>query len=134
MSMVAFDTLKLARKLRDAGMPADQAEAVAEAFGEFVHAYLATKDDINDFRTDTKAEFAKVRQEIADLRAELKHDIADLRAETQAEFTKVRQEIGSLRVELKQDIAGLRSELYRALLMQTFAIAGIVFALLKLVG
>ena len=109
MSMIAFDTLKLARKLRDAGMPADQAEAVAEAeaeaFGEFVHSYLATKDDIIDFRTETKAEFAQVRQEI-----------------------------GGLRAELKQDIAGLRSELYRALLMQTFAIAGIMFALLKLVG
>ncbi len=127
MSMIAFDTLKLARKLRDAGMPTEQAEAVAEAeaeaFGEFVHAYLATKDDISDARTETKAEFAKVRQEIADLRAELKQDIADLRTETQAGFAQVRQEI-----------AGLRSELYRALLMQTFAIAGIVFALLKLVG
>ena len=104
MNMVAFDTLKLARKLRDAGMPAEQAEAVAaaqaEAFGGFIMAHLATKDDI-----------AEVKEEIAGLRAEVKEEIA----------------------EVRQEIAGLRGELYRALLMQTFAVAGIMFALLKLV-
>ncbi|HGY89780.1 MAG TPA: DUF1640 domain-containing protein, partial [Planctomycetes bacterium] len=56
MNMVAFDTLKLARKLRDAGMPAEQAEAVAEAeaeaFGEFVMAHLATKDDIAELKQE----------------------------------------------------------------------------------
>ena len=81
MNMVAFDTLKLARKLRDAGMPAEQAEAVAEAeaevLGEFVMAHLATKDDI-----------AELRQEIAEVRSELKQDIAEIRREIIAESRK----------------------------------------------
>ncbi len=89
MNMVAFDTLKLARKLRDAGMPAEQAEAVAEAeaeaFGEFVMAHLATKDDI-----------AGLKQEIAEVRGEI---------------TEVRGEVTSVRSELKQDVAEVRTEL-----------------------
>jgi len=103
MNMVAFDTLKLARKLRDAGMPAEQAEAVAEAeaeaLGEFVMAHLATKDDI----AELKQEIAGVRGEVAKVRSELKQEIAEVRSE-------LKQDIAEVRSELKQDIAEVRTE------------------------
>ena len=43
----AFDTLGYAKKLRDHGVPSDQAEAHAEAAREFIMAELVTKSDLN---------------------------------------------------------------------------------------
>ena len=54
MTAVAFDTLKFVKKLRDAGIPEEQAEAQAEAFAEAVDVNLATKQDIKDVRRDIK--------------------------------------------------------------------------------
>jgi len=42
----AFDTLGYARKLRDFGVPQDQAEAHADAAREFIMADLVTKEDL----------------------------------------------------------------------------------------
>lgn len=43
MSAIGFDTLKFARKLKEAGVPAQQAEAQAEVLGE---AFLYNLDEI----------------------------------------------------------------------------------------
>lgn len=42
----AFDTLGYAKRLRDAGIPQQQAEAHAEAAREFIMAELVTKPDL----------------------------------------------------------------------------------------
>lgn len=42
----AFDTLGYAKKLRDSGVPQDQAEAHAEAAREFIMAELVTRTDL----------------------------------------------------------------------------------------
>lgn len=42
----AFDTLAYAKRLRDRGVPQDQAEAHAEAAREFIMAELVTKTDL----------------------------------------------------------------------------------------
>jgi len=42
----AFDTLAYSKRLRDQGIPQEQAEAHAEAIREFVMADLATKPDL----------------------------------------------------------------------------------------
>ena len=47
MATPAIDTLRYARKLRDAGVPPDQAEAMADAIGSERVAQLATEDDLN---------------------------------------------------------------------------------------
>lgn len=50
MATVSFDTHKFVRRLRDAGMPESQAEALAEAqrdaFAQTLDAQLATKADV----------------------------------------------------------------------------------------
>ena len=50
MSITTFDTLKFARRLKDAGVPEKQAEAEAEAireaFAEALDTQVATKADI----------------------------------------------------------------------------------------
>jgi hypothetical protein len=106
---MALDTLKVARRLREAGFTEPQAEAVLAAVQDAAAgADLATKADLDAVRVDFKTEIAELRAElkteIAELRAELKAEIAELRAE-------LRAEIAELRAELKAEIADLRSEL-----------------------
>lgn len=42
----AFDTLNYARRLKDAGIPQNQAEAHADAARQFIMAELVTKQDL----------------------------------------------------------------------------------------
>ena len=46
MATTAINTLRFARKLKNAGLPADQAEAMADALGEELTEHLATKADL----------------------------------------------------------------------------------------
>src|SRR5262249_25802704 len=65
----AFDTLGYAQRLRDAGVPQDQAEAHATAARDFVMAELVTKSDLNQAvaltRTDLDRAVALLDQKIA---------------------------------------------------------------------
>jgi outer membrane murein-binding lipoprotein Lpp len=104
MGAVMFDTLKLATRLEEAGLPPNQARGFAAALGEGLSAEVASKADV-----------AKVSAEIAALRAEVKADINALRAEFQGELNALRSElkgeINALRAELKGDTNAFRSEL-----------------------
>ncbi len=52
MATVTFDTHKFIRRLRDSGMPDEQAEALADALRDVQsEAELATKRDIQDLET-----------------------------------------------------------------------------------
>jgi outer membrane protein TolC len=53
--MVAFDTLSYARRLKQAGVPDAQAEAMADATRELVVADFATKADIAALKADIGA-------------------------------------------------------------------------------
>lgn len=46
MATTAIDTLRYARKLKDAGVPSDQAEAMADAIGSELVDQVATKADL----------------------------------------------------------------------------------------
>jgi hypothetical protein len=48
----AFDSLGYAKRLRDAGVPQEQAEAPAEAAREFVMAELVTRSDLDVLRRE----------------------------------------------------------------------------------
>ncbi|MCS7045325.1 MAG: CCDC90 family protein, partial [Gemmataceae bacterium] len=83
--MIAFDTLKYAKHLRQAGFTPEQAEGHAAALLEALQSStqeLATQHSVDQFRQETKTEFVTVRQEID-----------QLRQETKAEFVAVRHEI-----------------------------------------
>jgi len=64
----AFDTLGYAKKLREHGIPQDQAEAHAEAAREFIMAELVTKLDLNSavtsLRHELNAAVTSLRQEL----------------------------------------------------------------------
>jgi hypothetical protein len=89
VSVVAFDTLRFAKRLEVAGVPPEQAAATAAAFAEATGDMIATKIEVGDLRRD-----------LAAVRAELKADIAALRQEMIAEFAAVRAEMKALELRM----------------------------------
>src|SRR5260370_6189773 len=75
--MAAIDTVKLAKRLRQANFTELQEEALAEAMAEATVESVATKLDIAGLR-------AELKQDIAELRTELKQEIAGVRVEMAA--------------------------------------------------
>ncbi len=136
---MAIDTLKVAKRLREAGFTEPQAEAVLDAVQEAsAGADLATKGDLAEQSAELKAEIAEVRAEIAEVRTELK-----------AEIVEVRAEIGDLRHELRQSelrleakLEALKSDILNrvfglilgALVVNIVAIIGAVLAAARLIG
>jgi hypothetical protein len=78
---VAFDTLKLARRLEAAGFSSKQAQDTAEALGESSTTTVATQADIQGLRAELRETELRPRAEITQTRAELRADIAALRVE-----------------------------------------------------
>jgi hypothetical protein len=74
MSAVAFDTLKYAKRLKEAGFTEQQAEALASAQVDLIEANLATKADILGVKRDIEA----LRRDIEVLRADVQRDLKDL--------------------------------------------------------
>ena len=71
MSIITFDTLKFVERLEKAGMPREQASALAEVqkevFAEVLGSTLASKSDIRDVRDDV----AKLDKEVALVKADI---------------------------------------------------------------
>ena len=66
--VLAFDTHRAVKGLRDAGFKEAQAEAVVTIFGEVMDGNLATKSDIADLRTDVKSDITDLRTEMAEFK------------------------------------------------------------------
>ncbi|MGY2049463.1 hypothetical protein [Methylobacterium sp. JK268] len=115
MSLAAFDTLKLARTLRDsARFPAEQAEGLAAALAEAVQDGLPS-------RSEVQAEFASVRtemrEEFAAVRTEMREEFTAVRSEMKAESTSIRSELKLLEHRMTIKLGGM-----------LFALAGILIA------
>ena len=93
--MVAFDTLKASRRLRDAGFEEKQANALVYAFAEDIGANLATKDDI-----------ALLKGDIALLRKDMDSGFESLRKDMTAEIRSLRKDMTSENAALRQDMTG----------------------------
>lgn len=88
MSVAAFDTLKLVRRLESAGMPKDQAAGLAEAFAEIMITELATKADLRELRAELigymNGKAGELRGEIGNLRTDMERMRGELRTEIAA--------------------------------------------------
>jgi hypothetical protein len=91
----AFDTLGYAKKLRNAGVPQDQAEAHAEAAREFVMAELVTRHDLEVVRNDLDGRIAAVRSDLQVMRRELDGSIAAVRHDLEGSIAALRKELES---------------------------------------
>jgi hypothetical protein len=74
---MALDTLSYARRLRQAGMPEAQAEAIADATRDFVLDDVGTNANLAKAEESLKAEIGRVERE-------LKAEITSMRAEMAA--------------------------------------------------
>ena len=82
--MMLLDTLQMRRRMREAGFPEEQADAVTEGIANIVAGELATKEDLRELRTEMLDKFAEVRGEIAEVKSEiagLRRELAGLRGE-----------------------------------------------------
>ena len=96
MATAPFDTLKLARALRDrAGFTQEHAEAAADALAEAVAEQVATKQDIRDARAEIEVLRTEMRTEFAAGRTEMAAEFAAVRAEMASEFAAVRADLAS---------------------------------------
>ena len=92
----AFDTLKAATQLQEAGFEEDKARALVSTFAQGMVENLATKQDVAALATE---------EELASLRGEL----GLLRAEVATLAT--REELTGLRSHMDQTATGLRAEI-----------------------
>lgn len=126
---MAIDTLKLARRLREAGFNEAQAEAVADAVREGTEsADLVT-------RGDPSLTTAELRSEIAELKTELRSEIAAVRSEMremeQRLILRIANEISALKTDL---LTRMFQMILGAVLVNAVAMAGLMFAFAKLLG
>ena len=85
MTSLTFDSLTTARQLRDRGVPQDQAEAIADAIRaskdtDFSH--LATKEELNSFKSELKADLRELELRIDAKNAQLETKMAQGTATT----------------------------------------------------
>jgi DNA-binding transcriptional MerR regulator len=122
---MSIDTLKVARRLREAGFTEPQAEAVVDAVRE--------GDENSDVATT---------QDMALLRTELRAEMAAFRAEVTAEFAAMRAAAREAEQRLIARMEAIRSELLGkmfsmvvgAVLVNIVAMLGAIFAFAKLLG
>nr|VFK65212.1 MAG: Protein of unknown function (DUF1640) [Candidatus Kentron sp. UNK] len=104
MAQVAFDTLKFAHRLKDSGMPSEQAEANSDALNEawmLATRDLATKADVRELRGDMQALDSKLDRKISEVRGEI--------SEVRGEISEVRGEISEVRGEIHAISGEVRS-------------------------
>jgi len=94
--VVNLDTLKIARRLKEAGLDERQAETITDVLREsreLDFSLLATKADLAELRNATKAELAELRSDM-DLR------LTSLQAEIDRRFAAVEGKIAVLQAEI----------------------------------
>ena len=102
--MAIIDTLEIAQRLEDAGVNPAEAKAQAGIFRDVIEGIAVTKNDLEVYYKDTRAEIQSVR-------TELKTEIQDTRAELKAEIQDVRTELKADIAELDSKINGLDSKI-----------------------
>ena len=108
MNAIAFDTLKFAKRLKEAGFTEQQAEALADAEAEFIEQNLATKRDIANVKRDIKELEVTLRNEIKQLdvkmeqiRSDLARDLKDLEYRMTMKLTLMVVAVGAMATLVK---------------------------------
>ena len=61
---IAFDTLTYAKRLREVGVPEEQAEVQAEALAEIIDERLATKQDMKEMELSLKRDMKELEMRL----------------------------------------------------------------------
>ena len=135
MTAVAFDTLKLARKLRDtAQMSQVQAEGVADALAEAMSgAELATKGDISAVEASLKADIAHcaTKADLAEAKAELKADLVEVDHHLEAKIAAVQAGMAGIQAGFETKLAETKVDILRWMFAAVVAQTALIVGLLK---
>jgi hypothetical protein len=74
----SFDSLGYAKRLRDGGVPQDQAETHAEAARDFMMAELATKSDLLATKQELRTSITELQTELRTTKQDLENRIDTL--------------------------------------------------------
>ena len=111
MAAIAFDTMKLVRRLEAAGMDQPQATGVAEALAETMVVEPATRADLQHLDARLTGEIAALRSDMQRLDARLTGEIATLRMDMQRLDSRLAGEIAGLRSDMQVEFAKVRGEM-----------------------
>jgi uncharacterized protein YlxW (UPF0749 family) len=115
MARLPLDTLRLAKRLEEAGFPPAQAEAQIQVLIELLTMQeAATKTDIQKLRLRTKRD--------------LRLTEAQLRKEIQAMEARLRAEIEKFQLQMKEMETRLRAEIRRSYNRVIFWVAALIAA------
>jgi hypothetical protein len=114
-SSITFDTFEFNKALRDGGFDERQAETLTKAQAKAME------------QSSKEADYVS--------RSELKTDIQDLRKDMQSLETGLRKDMQLLEQGIRKDMQTMEeritANLYKAMMMQTVAIGGLVVAVIK---
>jgi hypothetical protein len=96
MNAIAFDTLKFAKRLKEAGFSEAQAEGLATAGAEFIEDNLATKRDLKELEAALRAEIKQLDVKIEQFHSDLQRDMKELEINLQ-------RDMKGLEISLKRD-------------------------------
>lgn len=68
MATLTLDTHDFIKGLMEAGMPEQQAEALADGLRQVNLSHVVTRDDLTEFKADIQAEFTDLRVELKDVK------------------------------------------------------------------
>ena len=117
----AIDTHASIKRLADAGVPDNQAEALVELMAQ-QHEDVATKADIAALQSATKADIAAINDKMATMATKI-----DL-AEVKADIAAIKADIAALQSATKADIAEMKTQLLNSMI----ALGGVIIATIKL--
>lgn len=115
----AFDTLGYAKRLREAGVPSEQAEAHAEAAREFVMGELVTRFGLERAQRETDGS-------IAGSIALLRKDIALSESRTELVIRGLENKYEGVRQELESQRRDFANALSRMTLQMTVRLGGMI--------
>ncbi len=118
-------TLKVARRLRDAGFSEPQADAVVAAVQEAAEGTdAATKGDLVEAQNLLKADIAEVR-------SGLKADIAEVRSELRESELRFEAKLEAVKSDI---LSRVFSMILGAIVVNIIALLGAMFGIAKLLG
>ena len=128
MNAIAFDTLKFAKRLKEAGFTEQQAEALADAEAEFIEQNLATKQDI----ADVKRDIADIKRDVKELEVTLRNEIKQLEVTLRGEIKQLDVKIEQIRSDLAHDLKDLEYRMAIKLGTMMVVAVGAMATLVKL--
>ncbi len=112
MTRVTFDTLEYVRRLQEAGVERQTAEAHADLLRDMLWAAVAKTEDLERLETGLRKDFERLetglRKDFERLETELKSDFERLEAELKADMerleARLKEDMERLEARLKSDL------------------------------